>query len=78
MARFGAGIFDSLNRLRLPDLSSLLPATQRTAVASANLAPVHIHFGGETVKTLAGPDETGRLKEIERRRRFASHPRYAK
>lgn len=76
VARFGAGIFDSLNRLRLPDLSSLLPATQRTAVASANLAPVHIHFGGETVKTLAGQDEVKRLKEVERRQRFAGNNRW--
>ena len=69
VARFGAGLFDRLNSLRLPDLSTLAPA--------ANPYTVNVNFalpGGGSIPMQTTPRGAQELREAEARwNRRVSH-----
>ena len=49
VSRFGAGLFDALNRLRLPDLSALLPIPAPIAAAGVGrTVNINLSLGGDT------------------------------
>ena len=49
VSRFGAGLFDALNRLRLPDLSALLPIPAPVAAAGGGRSVnINLSLGGDT------------------------------
>ena len=72
--KFGAGFFESLNSLKLPDLSALLPVPPPPALAAAGPAPAADRMilelrlpGGDTVTASVSGNEAERLRRWKRR-----------
>lgn len=69
VAKFGTGLFDALNHLRLPDLSELLPVpTTVAATAGAPHMTLELRLpGGDSVRASVADDDAERLRRWNRR-----------
>ena len=71
VSRFGAGLFEALNRLRLPDLSALLPVVPVPALAAGGAGSrMTLELclpGGESVNASVSGDDAERLRRWNRR-----------
>ena len=72
--KFGAGFFESLNSLKLPDLSSLLPALPTPPLAAAGPASAADRMilelrlpGGDTVTASVSGNDAEKLRRMNRR-----------
>lgn len=72
--KFGSGFFESLNSLKLPDLSSLIPALPKPALAAAVPNPAADKMilelrlpGGDTVTASVSGNDAEELRRLNRR-----------